>query len=100
MVKPATANINPVLAILAINTPAPARATPAAPALLVVVSIPPVPAHPAMNGKTALVLLPAPFVILVLYIIAIIPAQPTESAAKLYSVWLFTPMELPEVAGL
>ena len=37
--KPATANINPALAILAINIPAPALATPVAPALLAAVSI-------------------------------------------------------------
>ena len=37
--KPATANTNPALAILAINTPVPAPAIPAAPALLAAVSI-------------------------------------------------------------
>ena len=48
-------NIRGALAILAINIPVPARVTPVAPAPPAEVNIPPVPAHPAMNGKTVVV---------------------------------------------
>ena len=50
-VKPATVNINLAPAILVINTPAPAPATPAAPAPPAAENIPLVPAPAAMNGK-------------------------------------------------
>ena len=54
VVKPATANINLALAILAINTPALAPATPEAPAPLVEVSIPPAPVLQIILGMEAI----------------------------------------------
>ena len=51
--KPATANINLALAILAINILVPVRVTPAAPALPAEENIPPVPVPAAMSGTAA-----------------------------------------------
>ena len=54
VVKPATANINLALAILAINTPAPAQVTPAVQVLLVEVSTPPAPVLQIILGMEAI----------------------------------------------
>ena len=74
-VKPATENINHALAILVINTPAPAPGTPAVPDPLVVESTPPAPVHQATSGKTELVLALDQCVKLVLYTIVITPVH-------------------------
>ena len=55
LVKIAVANIKLAPAILATNTPAPARGTPAVQVLLATANTPPAPAPLATDGRTALV---------------------------------------------
>ena len=88
--KPATENTNPALAILAINTLAPARGTPAVLAPLVAVSIPPAPALAAMNGKMEVVLKLSQLwlALLELYIIPMEHAIIKKLILKPYSVSL------------
>ena len=96
----ATDYINNVLAILATNTPARVRATPAVPALPVAANIPSAPAPVAMSGKMELVFLPDQYAKLVLSIIVTTPAQPAWKAAKPCWGLSSTLMALPVVAGL
>ena len=90
-VKLAMVNISPAPAILATNTPAPARATPAALALLAAENIPPALAPPAMNGKMVLVFHLVQYAKLAICITATTPALLTKSAVRPHLEWLFIP---------
>ncbi len=83
--KPATANINLAPAILVINTTAPARATPAAPAPPAVVNIQNARVPVVIVGMAAVALFPAPHLI---NIPVPAPAIPVALVPLAAPVWL------------